>query len=344
VDFAEGWNRQEDLIREVPRALAEGGSSVDFKDEREGDGGRADFLGKALFHQTPAAYDGLKPISIAFPVGAPTAAGRPAIRLHTKLEFGPGSVFLVDATRMPVGDGTWPAYWTTVKGGIEGSGWPVGGEIDMMEHIQGWGMEKMVATLHTSAGCSMAGKIDPISNGGDCNAGNGNMGCQYVTGGAEGSESVPLGHAFNEKGGGVHILWWDVSTSSTPSLKLYWVPRKQVSSWPNNAHQNAELVYELLQQTRPYVEFPLGADNCASDTYFYPQTFIIDTTFCGDWAGNAYAPEGGPSGLEGCNALVAREDYGADFGTAADPDSSREFIFNAITVFSPDGTGREWSL
>jgi hypothetical protein len=39
-------------------------------------------------------------------------AGRQSIRISTSWRFNAGSILIMDATHMPVGCGTWPAWWT----------------------------------------------------------------------------------------------------------------------------------------------------------------------------------------------------------------------------------------
>eukprot|EP00392_Amoebophrya_sp_AT5.2_P007336 g7350.t1 len=69
--------------------------------------------------------------------------GYKSFRFVSNTQFGPGSVILWDAERIPVGQGTWPAYWSVDAQGI----WPNGGEIDMQEGIN---MHTyMHSTLHT---------------------------------------------------------------------------------------------------------------------------------------------------------------------------------------------------
>ena len=45
--------------------------------------------------------------------------------------------------------------------------------------------------------------------------------------------------------------------------------------------------------------------SCPGEQYFHPQTFIIDTTFCGDWAGQVFGPPGGPYGLYVSSVFLA---------------------------------------
>ncbi|CAD7936536.1 unnamed protein product [Amoebophrya sp. A25] len=293
VDFAEGWNRRESLIKTIP----------------------------------PRPGRQANRIQIEFATGPPTPKGRPAIRLATKQEFGFGSLFVVDVERMPVGDGTWPAYWTTIKGGVDGCGWPSGGEIDMMEHIQGFGMENMVSTLHTDPGCWM--HVPGITNGGNCQ---GNNGCGLT------AKEVPSGHQFNKENGGIHLMSMD-----TNSIRMWFFNRATADHFDEEDMGLGAFWEKKMQELQPYATFPLES-KCQGGTFFKPQTFIIDTTFCGDWAGQAFAPPGGPYGLPGCIHVVKESNYGANWDTQEHPESSRKFIFGSVRVFNPEGKGADWQV
>ena len=56
------------------------------------------------------------------------ARGRDSIRINSKEAF-LDSIIVLDIKHMPVGCGTWPAFWTLSQAGP----WPQGGEIDIIE-------------------------------------------------------------------------------------------------------------------------------------------------------------------------------------------------------------------
>ena len=58
----------------------------------------------------------------------PTARGRDSVRIRTNAAYG-DSVVILDASHMPYGCATWPAFWTKSAKGP----WPHGGEIDIIE-------------------------------------------------------------------------------------------------------------------------------------------------------------------------------------------------------------------
>jgi len=65
-----------------------------------------------------------------------------------KHEFLPGTRIIVRA-KLPAGRGTWPAIWM-LGGNIKEAGWPLCGEIDIMEHV-GYAPDTVYSTVHTKA-------------------------------------------------------------------------------------------------------------------------------------------------------------------------------------------------
>lgn len=54
-----------------------------------------------------------------------TTTGRQSVRLVSKTSYNANGLYILDAEHMPVGCGTWPAYW------MVGPNWPNSGEIDV---------------------------------------------------------------------------------------------------------------------------------------------------------------------------------------------------------------------
>jgi beta-glucanase (GH16 family) len=79
-------------------------------------------------------------------VPANSTLGRRSVRLESNAKFNSG-LFIICLDHMPVGKGTWPAFWTF------GPNWPNSGEIDIIEGI--WTMNRNAVTLHTKQGCKM---------------------------------------------------------------------------------------------------------------------------------------------------------------------------------------------
>lgn len=65
-----------------------------------------------------------------------------------KQSWGPGHRILVRA-KLPSGRGTWPAIWM-LGDNLPEAGWPLGGEIDIMEHV-GFNPDSIFGTVHTKA-------------------------------------------------------------------------------------------------------------------------------------------------------------------------------------------------
>uniref|UniRef100_A0A914XUV5 GH16 domain-containing protein n=1 Tax=Panagrolaimus superbus TaxID=310955 RepID=A0A914XUV5_9BILA len=138
--------------------------------------------------------------------------GRPSVRIHSNEKFNEG-LFLYDLEHMPVGPGTWPAYWFC------GSNWPNNGEIDVLEGVDGNIYNSQ--TLHTNQNCYMPldasifkghwgkGPGGKISN--DCyvNAAgeSPNQGCSIQ------SENDLYGVPFNKGKGGVFAFEWNRESS-----------------------------------------------------------------------------------------------------------------------------------
>jgi beta-glucanase (GH16 family)/glycerophosphoryl diester phosphodiesterase len=64
-----------------------------------------------------------------------------------KAEFSYGRIEV--SAKLPAGRGLWPAIWM-LPGDIKTSGWPAGGEIDIMEHV-GYERDTVLGTVHTEA-------------------------------------------------------------------------------------------------------------------------------------------------------------------------------------------------
>ena len=112
-------------------------------------------------------------------------------------------LFVLDTNRIPWGCGVWPAFWTTKE-----SGWPEGGEIDIIEQVHN--AQHTGHTLHTSDKCDYSS----VSTSGQFTGSwgsnrncywkiNGNAGCGIRA--AEGTHGEP----WTNGGGGVHVMLWD---------------------------------------------------------------------------------------------------------------------------------------
>ncbi|KAG8743423.1 hypothetical protein FRC10_012088 [Ceratobasidium sp. 414] len=78
----------------------------------------------------------------------PSGPGRESIRLQSKKQW-TTAVSVFNLNHMPVGCGTWPAYWMT-----QHVGWPKNGEIDVLEGVNDQIPNR--SALHTIDGCTIA--------------------------------------------------------------------------------------------------------------------------------------------------------------------------------------------
>jgi hypothetical protein len=60
-----------------------------------------------------------------------------------------GGLFVLDASKMPVGCSTWPSFWTV------GPDWPYGGEIDIVEGINDQAKNQMALHSGTNNTCTI---------------------------------------------------------------------------------------------------------------------------------------------------------------------------------------------
>lgn len=163
-----------------------------------------------------------------------SARGRKSIRLESKRIFQSGSLVVVDASHLPTGCGTWPAFWMC------GPQWPTHGEIDIIEGVHT--QTGVDTTLHTNAECSMAsedtskmtGHFNPGANGQpasncDVNAPNQytNQGCS-IAGPAD-----SMGQPFNARGGGVYATEWTDS-----AIRMWFFSRDAIPSDLTSNHPN----------------------------------------------------------------------------------------------------------
>lgn len=202
---------------------------------------------------------------------------------------------------MPVGCGTWPAFW------MFGPNWPAGGEIDIIEGVNGQSTDSI--TLHTSPGCSVTNSnSQPGTNTltTDCNTSNGNTGCGVST-----SNTNNFGTGFNTVGGGTYAMQW----ASSGIYVWFW----QRGSVPSDILNDAPNTWGWGQ---PLATFTGGG--CNFDTFFNNQNLIFDTTFCGTWAGGVW-------GNGQCAGMASTcEEYVAD-NPAAFTDAF--WLINSVKVY-----------
>ena len=200
------------------------------------------------------------------------ANGRKSVRLESQDTFTRG-LFIADIAHMPGSVcGSWPAYW------MFGAGWPNDGEIDIIEGVNT--QTKNAITLHTGEGCSMAGSVGGAVNGAlpgtsmtsvQCSSSGGNNdGCGQQTGDNQG-----YGDGFNDVGGGVYATEW-----TSDHIAVWFFQRSRIPANINSGNPDPS------SWGQPAAMFA-GGSGCNIDSHFKDNQIVFDTTFCGDWAGNA---------------------------------------------------------
>lgn len=195
-------------------------------------------------------------------------SGRPSTRLTSKDSFNHG-LFVADIIHMPGGIcGVWPALW------LVGPEWPKNGEIDILEGVNEQGTNAM--TLHTDGGCS----IDPNAGfKGNLSAANcdvkapgqpENTGC-----GIKSTNPQSYGAGFNANLGGVYALEW-----TSQAIKIWFFPR---GTTPNDINTNTP---NPTTWDTPLAQF--SGPGCDIDSHFQNLQLVINTSFCGVWAGQVW--------------------------------------------------------
>ncbi|KAI9730483.1 MAG: hypothetical protein M1818_008178 [Claussenomyces sp. TS43310] len=236
--------------------------------------------------------------------------GRASTRVSSNKAYTHG-LFIADIAHMPGGIcGVWPAFWTF------GPNWPSSGEIDIIEGVNAQSTDSI--TLHTSSGCTMSNAGSASGSTmpqGDCNTGNGNTGCSQST-----STTNAYGNEFNAIGGGVYAMDW-----TSDSIAVYFFPRTSIPAditAGTPAPQN---------WGAPVAKF--AGSSCDIDAHFMNHNIVFDTTFCGDWAGNAWASSTCASLANTCDEYVG-----------ANPAAFVEayWLINSVKVYSdPSASKRD---
>ncbi|KAF7868471.1 hypothetical protein EAF04_005002 [Stromatinia cepivora] len=231
-------------------------------------------------------------------------AGRASTRVTSNKAYNHG-LFIADVAHMPEGCGTWPALWSF------GADWPTRGEMDIIEGVNGATTNQM--TLHTSEGCIMSNNGSAAGTtliGTDCNASNGNTGCGQTV-----KNTATYGPGFNAAGGGVYAWEW---TSS--HIAIYFFPRTAI---PENIQFGRP---DPKKWGTPMAMF--SGSGCDIDTHFKDHNIVLDTTFCGDWAGSSVWSSGG------CAASTKTATCAAYVSANPTAFKNAYWIINSIKVFS----------
>ncbi|KAL8740361.1 MAG: hypothetical protein Q9190_006929 [Brigantiaea leucoxantha] len=202
--------------------------------------------------------------------------GRASVRVTSQKTYTHG-LFITDLVHMPGSSenqggecGVWPAHWLLA----EGVTWPTNGEIDILEGANDQISNQM--TLHTTPGCSIQQQgfdgqmvtpnCDINAPGQDKNAG---CAIRHAM-----SDSASYGAGFNAVGGGVYATEW-----TSQAIRIWHFPRDMISNDIKTGKPNP------AGWGTPVAKF---AGGCNIDQHFQNHNIIFDTTFCGDWAGDAW--------------------------------------------------------
>lgn len=225
---------------------------------------------------------------------------RNSVRITTSASWSNGGLFIADVKHSPLGIcGTWPALW------LVGPSWPNGGEIDIIEGVNDAQYNTM--TLHTSdnslvsnASRTFAGTM--ISDTCTVDAASGNTGC-----GVTAPESIPYnsgthahstaGHAFNAQGGGIYATLWTEHGISIYLFPRHAIPTDILAGKPN-PHSWTE---------KPLARF--SGNGCSYFEHFSQLQMVINTDFCGDWAGDVWDGSScqAKTGAATCEDFVAND-------------------------------------
>ncbi|KDQ21503.1 glycoside hydrolase family 16 protein [Botryobasidium botryosum FD-172 SS1] len=202
--------------------------------------------------------------------------GRDSVRIHSHSSY-QNVVLVLDIEHMPVGCGTWPAFWTLSTDGT----WPTGGEIDIIEGVNN--IEQDLVSLHAAEGCQVTAVQPSGSFPCDPNIDGPDGGC-----GATLAGSANYGTNFNSEGGG-----WYAMQKAGDGISVWFWPRN--GRVPNDVRNGQSSVNTDAWGT-PAVKFTSNSDDMSQ--CFDTHEILFDLTFCGDYAGGVYEQSGCPSTCE----------------------------------------------
>ncbi|KAE8210777.1 hypothetical protein CF327_g5395 [Tilletia walkeri] len=243
----------------------------------------------------------------------PSSEGRASVRMHSKKSMRDG-LLVAKISKMPVGCGTWPAFWTVTT-----DQWPNGGEIDILEGVNAVSTSSKpnLASLHTTDGCTIGPGKSQNSTGFSYQEN-----CSYQPGCSQQfSDDNTYGTDFNENGGGYFAMLRDTAPGGNGISVYFWpddaksvpiavsaapgsAPRRVITSpedlapGGNNNTLN-KLPDKTYQWGLPAAFFANTAPgttakgaSCQMDQFFdADHTIIINLTFCGQWAGAVWSSD-----------------------------------------------------
>ncbi|KAE9396893.1 glycoside hydrolase family 16 protein, partial [Gymnopus androsaceus JB14] len=225
---------------------------------------------------------------------------RNSVRISSPKSYNSG-LFIADFWAMPHGCSLWPAYWSV------GPNWPNQGEIDVVEGVNLNKNNQM--TLHTSTSCSMESSFSSLVAGnssiGNLNcasSGSDNTGCYFLD-----NDPRSYGAGFNAEMGGVFAHEW-----TNNAIKIWFFSRDDIPCDITDQAPDPSSWGEPV--------FAFNNDACDISSHFSDHVLTIDTTLCGDWAGDVF-------GSSGCSGSCA--------DTVADPSNfdNARWEINYIAVY-----------
>jgi len=231
---------------------------------------------------------------------------RNMVRLVSKKMYNSG-LFVISADHIPEGNGVWPSFWLTSHE-PSGSKWACNGEIDIIEGVNSVGADSShnASTLHTSdkpgvPPCRQVG-VPGISKGGDptaygtkkdytCGC-DGKSICPYAGAGVTLGSPASFGWGFNNAGGGVYAC----ELTPEGAITIWFFPAGQ---------EPADLVANNPDPSKWPATNRTTFNPCPGQ--FANMQMVLNTTLCGQWAGDKYRGAGG-SGTDACNAYIKNAD------------------------------------
>ncbi|KAI3322189.1 concanavalin A-like lectin/glucanase domain-containing protein [Xylariaceae sp. AK1471] len=169
--------------------------------------------------------------------------------------------------------GTWPAFWA-LNNEENGVFWPKGGELDIIEGANT--AQRNLFSAHTTPGCQVSSTGFTGAQGPtDCSLSPENIGCNYA---APTSDTATYGDAFNAEGGGIYALEWD-----SKEIKIWHFPRSAI---PDDINLAPIITPDPATWGPPQALF--GGSRCEADSYFFNMSLVINTNFCGAYAGKIW--------------------------------------------------------
>ncbi|CDZ98694.1 Glycoside hydrolase, family 16 [Phaffia rhodozyma] len=232
-----------------------------------------------------------------------TSRGRNSVRIVSKDDFADG-VYILDIDHMPVGCGTWPAWWTTTR-----DDWPIGGEIDIIEGANAWPATGSVAytstfdsaganltgvsqtssdlaSLHTISTCSIEDKglSTGVWESTVCDATqNDNQGCGVSLG------NGTWGSQWNSNAGGYYVMRRDFQNSGL--IYIWSFPRNSADTPADIIDSTATTISPSEWTVQPSANFTIP--QCKKNT-FGTHAIVLNIALCGSWAGGTFTGNGCP--------------------------------------------------